>query len=145
MKETVDNSESIAFSAERGGDIGARVFLTMAVAVGLACVVSALIAPWRVTTGLFVGGLLSLLNYHWLRNSISAGFSLVLDGTKPRITLVAYVLRYFVVAATVFVAYKLNIVSLPATIVGLCSFAIALFVEALREFYFAIIHREGIS
>jgi len=145
MKETADNLESIAFSAERGDDIGARVFFTMALAVCLACAVSALIAPWRVTTGLGVGGLLPLLNYHWLRNSISAGFSLVLDGTKPRITLLPYVLRYFVVAATVFVAYKLNLVSLPATIVGLCSFAIALFVEALREFYFAIVHREGVS
>jgi uncharacterized membrane protein len=50
-----------------------------------------------------------------------------------------------VVTAVVFIAYKLGIVSLTATIIGLCSFVVAFFAEALREFYFVIIHREGIS
>jgi len=36
-------------------------------------------------------------------------------------------------------------VSLAATIAGLSSFVVALFVEALREFYFVIIHREETS
>ena len=49
------------------------------------------------------------------------------------------------IAAVVFVAYKLDIVSLAAIIAGLCSFVVALFVEAFREFYFAIIQREETS
>jgi hypothetical protein len=92
-----------------------------------------------------VGGLLSLLNHHWLRSSSAAAFSVVIYGTKPKLKLAQYILRYFVVAAIVFIAYKLNVVSLTATIAGLCSFVIALFAEALREFYFVIIHREEIS
>jgi hypothetical protein len=50
-----------------------------------------------------------------------------------------------VIAAAVVVAYQWDLVSLPATIAGLCSFVVALFVEALREFYSAIIQREEIS
>jgi len=120
-----------------------RVLRIMAVAVGLAVFISALIAPWRVTAGLFLGGLLSLLSHHWMRLAISAAFDNAAgSGTKPQFTSAKYVLRYFVVAAVVFAAYKLGVVSLPATIAGLCSFVVALFVEAFREFYFAIIRRE---
>lgn len=126
--------------------IDKRLLRTMAVAVGIAVVVSAIVAPWRVTTGLLLGGLLSLFSHHWLRTSISAAFSGALaTGAKPQFTSVRYILRYFVVAVAVLVSYQLDLVSLPATIVGLCSFVVALFVEALREFYFVIIHREEIS
>jgi hypothetical protein len=132
----------------------------MLFATGLAVIGSLPFGKWRITTGLLVGGLLSLLNHHWLSSSTSAAFKVVLQagnpnvadpaGTnqtaaRPRIKLAQYILRYFVVTAVVFIAYKLGIVSLTGTIIGLCSFVVALFVEAFREFYFVIIHREGIS
>src|SRR4026208_1116963 len=116
--------------------IDTRLLRTLAVAVAIAVVVSAIVAPWRVTTGLLLGGSLSLFSHHWLRTSIAATFSGALaTGAKPQLTSVRFILRYFVVAATVLVSYQLDLVSLPATIAGLCSFVVALFVEALREFY----------
>lgn len=146
MKETGNNESGSALSAATHDSIDGRIFRTMAVAVGLAVLISAPFAPWRTTTGLLTGGILSLLNYYWMRTSISAGFALALgQGTKPQIKLAQYVLRYFVVGTVVFAAYQLNIISLPAALAGLCSFVVALFVEAFREFYFAIIHREGIN
>jgi hypothetical protein len=129
---------------QRGG-LEARVFHTMAVAVALAVIGSLPFAQWRVTTGLLLGGLLSLLNHHWLSSSTTAVFSVIAHGTKPQLKLTRYILRYMVIATAVFLAYKLNIVSLAATIAGLCSFVVALFVEAFRELYFAIIHREETS
>ena len=146
MKETGNKESGSALSAAADNGIDGRIFRTMAAAVALAVIISAPFAPWRITTGLLLGGILSLLNHYWMRTSISAGFALALgQGTKPQIKLVQYVLRYFVVGTIVFAAYQLNIVSLPATLAGLCSFVVALFVEAFREFYFAIIHREEIS
>jgi len=79
-----------------------------------------------------------------LSSSTAAVFR-VAQGASPRLKVAQYILRYFVIGAVVFFAYKLNIVSLAATIAGLCSFVVALFVEAFRELYFAIIHREEIS
>ncbi|MDQ2937358.1 MAG: hypothetical protein M3R67_07600 [Acidobacteriota bacterium] len=148
------------FSVIRAGGIEGRIFRTMMFAAGFAVIGSMPFARWRITTGLLVGGLLALLNHHWLSSSTSAAFKVVLPegnldeakptetnqkAARPKIKLAQYILRYFVVAAVVFIAYKLDIVSLPATIIGLCSFVVALFAEALREFYFVIIHREGIS
>jgi hypothetical protein len=143
MKQTGNKDSGSALAAAADDGIDGRIFRAMAGALALAVIISAPFAPWRITTGLLVGGVLSLLNYHWLRTSISAGFELALgQGTKPQIKLFQYVLRYFVVGTIIFAAYQLNIISLPATLAGLCSFVVALFVEALREFYFAITHRE---
>lgn len=133
------------FPETRRSGIEGRVFRTMAVAVALAVIASLPFAQWRITMGLLVGGLLSLLNHHWLSSSTTAAFSVIAHGTRPRLKLTKYILRYLVIATVVFLAYKFNIVSLTATIAGLCSFVVALFVEAFREFYFAIIHREETS
>jgi hypothetical protein len=99
------------------------------------------LAPWRVATGLMLGGTLSLLNYHWLRTSVAAVFN-VSQTERPQIKISRYIIRYFVVGAAAFAAYELRLVSLPAMFAGLCSFVPALFIEASRHFYFAIIRRE---
>lgn len=145
MKDTVDNAGGAAAPRASQDGISGRILRSMAVAVTLAVIVSAPFAQWRITAGLLLGGILSLLNHHWLRSSTAAAFSVVAHGAKPKLKLVQYILRYLVVGAVVFLAYKLNLVSIGATIAGLCSFVVALFVEALREFYFAIVHREETS
>jgi hypothetical protein len=139
----IGNSVSVeACAGEADGALERRLLRTMVLAVVLASIASAIIAPWRVTAGLMLGGGLSLLNYHWLRTSIVAVLSEAAN--KPtRFKLSRYLIRYFVIGSVVLAAYKLQIVSLPATIAGLCSFVIALLVEAFRQFYFAIIYREG--
>ena len=118
-----------------------RVFYTMATATALSVAVCAFIAPWRVTTGLLVGGLLALFSHSWLKNSAAAAIHLAAVGGKPQLRLTRFVLRYVVIAAVIFAAYKLNVVSLPAVLVGLSTFVVALFVEASREFYFALKQR----
>jgi hypothetical protein len=142
---TLPSETGPGFPEPPNGGVETRVFRTMIIAVAFAVLASLPFAQWRITTGLLVGGLLSLLNHHWLRSSSAAAFSVVVHGARPKLKIAQYVLRYVVVAAVVFIAYKLNVVSLTATIAGLCSFVVALFAEALREFYFVIIHREEVS
>ena len=119
-----------------------RVFRSMVVASALAVTIAAFIAPWRVTTGLLVGGLLALFSHRWLSNSASAAIQLSTAGGTPRLRLAQFVLRYVVIAAVVFSAYTLDLISLPAVLAGMSSFVIAMMVEAVREFYFAITKRE---
>jgi hypothetical protein len=126
----------------RPDGLEARIFRSMLLAVAIATAISGVVGPWRVTTGLLLGGLLSLVNYRWLHGSVAALLNVQHPGTRPRPRIWKHAFRYIVIAGAVFAAYKLQIVSLPATIVGLCSFVVALFVEASRQFYFAIIRRE---
>jgi hypothetical protein len=128
-------------ACEDRGALELRVFRAMIASVALAVIASTVLWPWRVTTGLMLGGLLSLLNFHWLQSSVAAVFS-VGAGKRPRVKVLRYVIRYFVVGATVIAAYKLGLVSLPAIFAGLGSFVPALFVEAFRQFYYAFIRRE---
>jgi len=140
----IDNKDgSVPFSA-RADATNRRIFRSMIVAVILGVSASLFFAPWRVSTGLLLGGLLSLVNHYWLITSTTAAFSVLANGEKPRLSLIQYVLRYAVIGAVMLLSYQLGIASVPALIVGLCSFVFALFVEAFREFYFAIIHREEI-
>ncbi len=139
MSETANN---VTGELTRPDNVEARIFRSMAVAVAIALVICAVVAPWRVTLGVLLGGGLSLLNYRWLHGSVAALLNVQTPGAKPRMSLWKHAFRYLIVGGVVFVAYQLNIISLSATIAGLCSFVVALFVEAFRQFYFAIIRRE---
>src|SRR5437762_7369060 len=142
MSQIANSASGEGFAGEPDGALEVRILRLMIAIVSLAVIAGAVFAPWRVTAGLLVGGALSILNYHWLRSSIAAVLSNATE-KRPRLKLWRYIFRYFVVGAIVFAAYRLGVVSLPATIIGLSAFVPALFVEALRQFYFSIIHREG--
>jgi hypothetical protein len=148
MSEIVNSVSVERLAGDADGALEARILRLMTAIVSLAVIAGAMLAPWRVTAGLALGGALSILNYHWLRSSIAAVLNIeAVQGNatekRPCLKLWRYIFRYFVVGAIVFAAYGLGIVSLPATILGLSAFVPALFVEAIRQFYFSIIHREG--
>ncbi len=142
MSEIANSVSGEACAGEVDGALETRIFRAMIAIASVAVIASVMLAPWRVTAGLALGGVLSILNYHWLRSSIEAVLSNATE-KRPRVKLSRYILRYLVVGAVAFAAYALQIVSLPATIAGLCAFVPALFVEAFRQIYFAIIHQEG--
>ena len=120
-----------------------RLFRVMVGTVVLAVCVSAAVMPWRVTTGLLIGGALSLLNHHWMRTAITAAFALASDtGARPKLKTARFITRYVIVAVAVVAAYQLDIASLTAMLVGLCSFVVAALVEGFMQTYFVIIHRE---
>ncbi len=141
MSQIAHSMRAGGLADEDSGALELRLFRVMIASVALAVIASTMLLPWRVTTGLMLGGLLSLLNFHWLQTSVAAVFK-VSAGARPQVRVARYVIRYFVVGATGYAAYELGLVSLPAMFAGLCSFVPALFVEAFRQFYFAIIRRE---
>ena len=120
-----------------------RLFRVMQIAVALAVLVSAFVAPWRVTTGLLLGGALALLNHHWLRASVRTAFSgAATAGLRPKIGMARFVLRYFIVAAAFYLAYTFNLVSIVATLVGLSAFVVAGLVEAFIQTFLTFRQRE---
>ena len=63
MNEIVN---SVTGELTRPDDVESRIFRAMIVAVAVAVILSAIVAPWRVTSGFLLGGVLSLLNHRWL-------------------------------------------------------------------------------
>ena len=144
MSQTVNNPGSAALRFADPVAMQHRLFLMMCGAVALSVIVSTPLAPWRVSTGLLLGGVLSLFNHYWLRTSLAAVFSTAASGRRVKINAARYVLRYLVIAAIVACAYTLGMVSIVATLIGLCSFVVAVMSEAVLQIYFAIVNREEI-
>jgi ATP synthase I chain len=142
MAEMVDSLTGDEVTSRDASALEGRMLRTMIVTSIAAVGIALVLAPWRVTTGLLLGGALSILNYRWLHSSATVIINLNIGSLAPSSHSIRYVLRYLIIAAAVFAAYQLNLVSLAATIVGLCSFVPALMFEAFRQFYFIIIHRE---
>ena len=144
MTEIADRGSPACADAPRDEALERRILRSMCVAVALAVALSAALAPWRVTTGLLLGGALSLFNHRWLKSSIAAGFRVSEWQPRPRLGVSRYILRYLVVACVIAAAVALDLVSLVAALAGMCSFVAALFVEACWQFYFSLTHREEI-
>ena len=142
MGQIAHSMDGEAFTEDVDGALERRLFLVMAGSILGSVSISVWLAPWRVTTGVILGGGLSLLNYHWLHSSVAAIIKLNARTGKASTKSLRYLLRYFVVGVAVFAAYQLDLVSLPATLAGLCAFVPALMFEALRQLYFMIINRE---
>ena len=139
----LDSQMSGEVASKDASAMAERLFRVMTWTVIVAVAASAVLMPWRVTTGLFIGGALSLLNHHWMRTAIGAAFALVADtGAKPKLKIARFITRYFIVAGAVFAAQWLDIASLTAMLVGLCSFVVAALIEGFMQTYFVIIHRE---
>jgi hypothetical protein len=119
-----------------------RVFRDTLVAAVVAVAASAFVAPWRVTAGLALGGALALFNQHWLRSSVAAVFAGASAARPPKWKAARYILRHVVVAAVVAVAYGAGLVSLVATLAGMCAVVAGLLAEGFRQLYFAIVRRE---
>jgi ATP synthase I chain len=144
MSEMADNATGLLTSSE-GEEPSAmerRIFRSMCWIVALGVATSGALMPWRVTTGLLLGGSLALFSHHWLRTSVAAIFSATPAGARPKMKAARYILRYFVMAAAVIICYQLDLVSIVATLAGMCVFVAAALVEGSRQLYIAIVHRE---
>lgn len=119
-----------------------RIFRDTFWAALVAVAAGAFLAPWRVTAGLALGGALALFNQHWLRSSVEAVFEGATAARPPKWKAARYVLRYAVVAGLVFAAVQAELVSLVATLAGMCAVVAGLLAEGFRQFYFAIVRRE---
>ena len=142
MSQIADSMNGEVLTGEDTGAVELRIFRVMIAIIAVAVIAGAMLAPWRVTAGLMLGGGLALLNYHWLRTSVASIFAADIETRRPRVRASRYLIRYFVVGFVALGAYKLKLVSLPAMFAGLSSFVPAMFVEAGRQFYLVIIRRE---
>jgi hypothetical protein len=118
-----------------------RIYRRMVYIVAISGVVSLAFASVPITLGVIVGGALSLLNFRWLQASVRAIFPA--DNKAPSATGAAkFLLRYFILAGTLFIAYRFEMISLVAVLVGLLSFVPAALMEAFVQAISALALRE---
>ena len=108
------------------------ILITMAVMVAVAAVAGAIFSGPMFGFGVVFGGLLAVGNYIWLDRVTKAIFRP--DAVRSAGLLAAkYILRYFVLGGVLLVIYLTGAFPMPAVILGLAAFAIAVVIEGLRN------------
>lgn len=113
-----------------------RILRLMAV-IGLAgSILGALFVSISFAAGVFVGTVLALVNYYWLKYSLKRIFDIALEtGERPRLLALKYFARYLVLGAIVAVLYAADAVSIVGLILGMGSFGFAVVFEGFFRIF----------
>ncbi|MEJ7701906.1 MAG: ATP synthase subunit I [Pyrinomonadaceae bacterium] len=92
--------------------------------------------------GFLLGGILSLINYYWLKKSLKGIFDKAITGDKPQFLATRYFLRYVSFGAVLTIVYLTEIVPVVAVLLGLASFALAIIIEAVIRLFSSVFKKE---
>lgn len=82
--------------------------------------------------GVILGGILSLINYYWLKVSLKRIFDdAVAHGETPRFLAIRYFARYLTLGVILVIVFLTETIPVVAVILGLASFALAIVIEGL--------------
>ena len=116
--------------------VGRILRLTLILTVGGAVVYLG-IAGWRGGCGFLLGGLVSWLNFHWLKKTVYA-LGEAAAGKPPRARLAVLLgLRYLLLGLGEYAILKFSEISLTAALVGLFVPTAAVILEILIELIYA--------
>lgn len=135
-KSTIDEENTIVPISH------SRILWIMAIILIIAIAGSLLFAEWRITAGLVLGGVLSFVNYYWLKFALRSVFEKAVEGAKPKFLIGKYLLRYFAVGAVIVLVFLTKTISVAAVICGLLAFAAAVIIESFILIFIHISKRE---
>lgn len=141
-----ENSEPIAPEQETAPPqlSHQRILAVMAIAAAVGSLLSFIFVSWRFGIGVLIGGVLSFVNYYWMKVSLKKIFDRAVLGEKPRFLAARYISRYVVFGIILAVVYLTKIVPVVSVIVGLASFAAAIVIEGFIRIFSANYNQKDI-
>jgi ATP synthase I chain len=124
-------------SVEESTAVEKRLWRFLIISLVLECALSLILADLKFTAGIVIGGSLAMFNFYLLQNSVRGLFK-----TQSNSFAIKFFLRYVVVGLIIWLFFYLQIVSITAVLLGFSSFAAALMLEAVAQFYFVITKHE---
>jgi len=112
-----------------------RILIVMAAVAILGSLLGFVFVSGLFGLGVLIGGILSFVNYYWLKRSLKKIFEQAVDGEKARFLGLRYLFRYLVLGGILLIVFLTKTVPVAAVILGLASFAIAIMIEALIRLF----------
>ncbi len=113
-----------------------RILMTMAAAAIFGSLAGYVFVSLPFGFGVFIGGILSLINYWWLNVSLKKLFdAAIAHGGKPRFLAIRYFARYATLGAILTIIFLTHTIPVVAVTLGLASFALAIVSEGLIGIY----------
>lgn len=115
-----------------------RILWTMGAVALFGSLAGFIFISWQFGFGVVLGGILSLINYYWLKISVKKIFDQAISGSKPRFLAVRYFARYLTLGVILLIIFLTKTVPIVAVILGLGSFALAIVVEGLIRLFSSV-------
>lgn len=112
-----------------------RILTVMAVCIIAGTILSFVFYSSRFGIGFLIGGILSFVNYYWLKISLKRVFDSADAGEAPRVSATRYMLRYAAFGGLLLLIYLSELLPVAAIILGLASFAFAVVIEAFIRIF----------
>ena len=113
-----------------------RIVILMAASSVLASLLGFIFVSANYGFGILIGGILSLVNFYWLGQSLKRIFeNIAREGEKPVFMGANYLLRYIVFGLVLGIVYLTEFVPIIAVLLGLASFAFALTIEGFIRIF----------
>jgi hypothetical protein len=113
-----------------------RILVLMAAVAIFGSVAGFVFVSAQFGLGVIFGGVLSLVNYWWLKISLKKLFDdAIAHGTQPRFLAVRYFARYATLGAILTVVFLTHTIPVVAVIAGLASFALAIVIEGFIRLF----------
>jgi len=122
-----------------------RILWIMAVVIVLGSIASFIYVSQLFGLGVLIGGILSFINYFWLKSSLKKMFVETAEGEhKPHYSAARYISRYLTLGAVLGIVFLTHTVPIEAVVLGIGSFAFAIIIEAFIRIFSFLFRREGI-
>lgn len=106
-----------------------RILTVMAIVAGLCGLAGFIFVSWQFGSAVLAGGVLSLVNYYWLKFSLKRVFERTEQGERPRFLAVRYTSRYLVLGGILLIVFLMKTDLVVPVILGMASFALAIVIE----------------
>jgi len=131
-----DHNEPVADEGRSASDLShRRILIIMTAVIAVGCVFGFVFGSARFGTGVLIGGILSFVNYFWLKGSLRSLFERTAAGGSAGFLAAKYFLRYLAIAAVLALFYAVFAVPATAMLLGLASFAAAVVVEGVLRIF----------
>ena len=131
-----DHIEPVANEGRSAGDLShRRILIIMALVTVAGCVLGFAFGSARFGAGVLIGGILSFVNYFWLKGSLRSLFDRTTGGESTGFLAAKYFLRYLAIAAVLVLFYAAFAVPATAMLLGLASFAFAVVIEGVLRIF----------
>ncbi len=114
-----------------------RILILTALVVVAGSLLSLIFVNGNFAVGFFIGGILALVNYYWLKTSLKKVFDAITpieedeEFIKPRFLGARYIFRYLFLGIILYLIWMLKLIPIVAVLVGMFSFAAAILFEAI--------------
>lgn len=121
-----------------------RILTVMTIVIAASAFAGFVFVSVQFGLGVLFGGVLSFVNYYWLKTSLGKVFENAVSGERQRFLGLRYASRYFVLGAILLIVFLTKTVPVVSVILGMASFALAITIEGFVRLFATFFNKREI-